>query len=63
MYAAGVLVDNESAIHNQQVWENNAYINYTGAVSILNEFINDYTGLGIKISFEIIRISNRIILR
>ena len=41
MYAAGVLVDNESAIHNQQVWENNAYINYTGAVSILNEFIND----------------------
>jgi NAD(P)-dependent dehydrogenase (short-subunit alcohol dehydrogenase family) len=41
MYAAGVLVDNESAIHNQEVWENNVYVNYTGAVSILNELIHD----------------------
>ena len=49
MYAAGVLVDNESAIHNQQVWENSAYINYTGAVSILNEFINDNNPFLIRI--------------
>ena len=41
MYAAGVIVDNESAIHNQEVWENNVYVNYTGAVSILNELIHD----------------------
>ena len=41
MYAAGVLVDNESAFHNQEVWENNVYVNYTGAVSILNELIHD----------------------
>jgi NADP-dependent 3-hydroxy acid dehydrogenase YdfG len=41
MYAAGVLVENESAIQNQAVWENNAYVNYTGAIAILNELMND----------------------
>jgi NADP-dependent 3-hydroxy acid dehydrogenase YdfG len=41
MYAAGVLVNNEAAIENQALWENNAYVNYTGAVALLNELIND----------------------
>lgn len=41
MYAAGVLVENETAIQNQAIWENNAYVNYTGAVAILNELMND----------------------
>ncbi len=41
MYAAGVLVDNENAIQNQAILENNAYVNYTGAVGILNELVND----------------------
>jgi len=41
MYAAGVLIDNEIAIENQAIWENNVYVNYTGAVAILNELIND----------------------
>ena len=41
MYAAGVLVENEAAIQNQAIWENNAYVNYTGAVAILNELTND----------------------
>jgi decaprenylphospho-beta-D-erythro-pentofuranosid-2-ulose 2-reductase len=41
MYAAGILVENDAAIQNQAIWENNVYVNYTGAVSILNELIND----------------------
>lgn len=41
LYAAGVLVENEAAIQNQAIWENNAYVNYTGAVAILNELVND----------------------
>lgn len=41
MYAAGVLVENESAIQNQAIWQNNVYVNFTGAVAILNELMND----------------------
>jgi NADP-dependent 3-hydroxy acid dehydrogenase YdfG len=41
MYAAGVLIENEAAIQNQPIWENTAYVNFTGAVAILNELIID----------------------
>jgi NADP-dependent 3-hydroxy acid dehydrogenase YdfG len=40
MYAAGILVENDTAIQNKSIWENNTYVNYTGAVAILNELIN-----------------------
>jgi decaprenylphospho-beta-D-ribofuranose 2-oxidase len=41
MYAAGILVENDVAINDQTIWENNVYVNYTGGVSVLNELIND----------------------
>lgn len=41
MYAAGVLVNNEDAFNNKSIWEINSFVNFTGAVSILNELISD----------------------
>lgn len=41
MYAAGVLVDNEIAFKDENAWKNNVYVNYTGAVAIINSLVND----------------------
>ena len=41
MYAAGILYNNEECINDVQKWNNNASVNYTGAVAVLNELIND----------------------
>ncbi len=41
MYAAGILYNNEECINDIQKWNNNVSVNYTGAVAVLNELIND----------------------
>ena len=41
MYAAGILYNNEECINDVQKWNNNVSVNYTGAVAVLNELIND----------------------
>jgi len=41
MYAAGVLYSNEECLQDIQKWNEAACVNFTGAVSVLNELIND----------------------
>ncbi len=41
MYSAGKLIDNEDGITSKIEWEDNVQVNFTGAVSILNELIDD----------------------
>lgn len=41
MYAAGILYNNEECLNDVQKWKNNVGVNYLGAVSVLNELIND----------------------
>ena len=41
MYAAGILYNNEECINDVKKWNNNVSVNYTGAVAVLNELIND----------------------
>lgn len=41
LYAAGILADNDACLEDGSLWVRNATVNYTGAVAVLNELVND----------------------
>lgn len=41
LYAAGILVTNEECINDNNLWHKSVTINFTGAVSIINELIKE----------------------
>jgi decaprenylphospho-beta-D-ribofuranose 2-oxidase len=42
LVAAGILVENEMAIQNQEIRQSNIFVNYTGVVNMLTELVNSH---------------------